>query len=168
MKSLQDIVATDLRIVFVAINPSRAAAMSGAPFASATNGFWPLLHASGLTKRLIAPTEAASLIDEGLGLVSLVHRATASASEVRATELRAGAKRLATFVERWRPRTLALLGVTLLPFVLPEHNEPGTGLKRTLFHGARVFGLPNPSGRNLSFPGLGGKLPWYRALAALE
>ena len=90
-----------------------------------------------------------------------------AASELRAKELRAGAKRLALLVEAWRPRTLALLGATLLPFVLPAHEDPGPGLKRALFCGARVFVLPNPSGRNLSFPGVAGKLPWYRTLASL-
>jgi hypothetical protein len=93
--------------------------------------------------------------------------AALEASELRANELRAGATRLASLVVAWRPRTLALLGVTLLPFVLPGQNDPGPGLERALFCGARVFVLPNPSGRNLSFPGITGKLPWYRALASL-
>jgi double-stranded uracil-DNA glycosylase len=153
-------------VLFVAINPSASAANGSDPFASPTNGFWPLLHASGLTTRLFMPSEAEHLLDEGLGLVSTVRRSTVAASELRAKELFAGARRLATIVERWRPRTIALLGVTLLPFVLPEHDEPGPGPKSALFHGARVFVLPNPSGRNLSFPGVTRKLPWYRALAA--
>jgi TDG/mug DNA glycosylase family protein len=159
MDAGRDIVAEELRVLFVAINPPPSANGAG-PFATPTNGFWRLLHASGLTKRLIAPSEAEALLDDGLGLVSMVRRATPSASNLGAKELRAGAARLATTVERWRPRTLALLGVTLLPFVLPEHDEAGPGIKRTLFHGARVFVLPNPSGRNLSFPGVAGKLPW--------
>jgi double-stranded uracil-DNA glycosylase len=164
---MTDILASDLRVLFVAINPSASAANGRAPFATPSNGFWTLLHASGLTPRLFLPSQASHLLDEGLGLVSMVRRSTIAASELRATELRAGAKRLGSIVERWQPRTIALLGVTLLPFVLPKHDEPGPGFKRELFHGARVFVLPNPSGRNLSFPGVVGKLPWYRALASL-
>jgi double-stranded uracil-DNA glycosylase len=162
-----DFLAEDLRVLFVAINPSAAKGSGRAPFATPTNCFWPLLQASGLSSRLFLPSEASHLLDEGLGLVSMVQRSTVAASELRTSELRAGAKRLATIVATWRPRTVALLGITLLPFVLPKHDEPGPGLKRALFHGARVFALPNPSGRNLSFPGLAGKLPWYRALAAV-
>jgi TDG/mug DNA glycosylase family protein len=162
-----DIIAQDLRVLFVAINPSPSAANGRTPFATATNGFWPLLHAAGLTPRLLLASEADLLLDEGLGLVSMVQRSTPAASELRAKELRAGAKRLARIVDRWHPRNIALLGVTLLPFVLPQHDEPGPGLKTACFYGARVFVLPNPSGRNLSFPGIAGKLPWYRALASL-
>ena len=161
-----DIIAADLRVLFVAINPPPSAANGRAPFATPSNGFWPLLHAAGLTPRLFLPSESGRLLDERLGLVSMVQRSTAAASELRAKELRAGAKRLAAIVEQWHPRTIALLGVTLLPFVLPEHDEPGPGLKRPAFHGARVFVLPNPSGRNLAFPGVAGKLPWYRELAS--
>lgn len=168
MIGIGDIIADDLRVLFVAINPPPSNADGKTPFASPTNKFWPLLHAAGLTARLFVPSEAALLLDEGLGLVSMVQRATVEASELRAKELRAGAKRLAAVVDRWRPRNIALLGVTLLPFVLPEHDEPGPGLKSARFHGARVFVLPNPSGRNLSFPGVAGKLPWYRALATIS
>ena len=167
MSGTRDILAEDLRVLFVAINPSAAKGNGRAPFATPTNCFWPLLQASGLSSRLLLPSEANHLLDEGLGLVSMVQRSTVAASELRISELRAGAKRLATLVVTWRPRTIALLGVTMLPFVLPEHDEPGPGLKRGLFHGARVFVLPNPSGRNLSFPGIAGKLPWYRALASM-
>lgn len=166
MIGVGDIIAADLRVLFVAINPPPSAADGRAPFATPTNGFWPLLHAAGLTPRLFLPSEAERLLDERLGLVSMVQRSTAAASELRAKELRAGAKRLSAIVEQWHPRTIALLGVTLLPFVLPAHDEPGPGLKRSAFHGASVFVLPNPSGRNLAFPGVAGKLPWYRALAS--
>ncbi len=87
------------------------------------------------------------------------------AAEVSRAELRAGVARLEKTVKRWKPRTVALLGVTLLPYVLPGSDEPGPGAKRTAFAGARVFVLPNPSGRNRAFPGFVGKLPWYRELA---
>lgn len=167
MNRFGDIIAFDLRVLFVAINPSPQAAIDGKPFGSPTNGFWPLLHTAGLTRRLLVAQEAERLLEEGLGLVSMVRRPTSAASALRAEELRKGAKRLGTVVDKWRPRNVALLGVTLLPFVLPAHDQPGPGLKRDSFHGARVFVLPNPSGRNLSFPGLAGKLPWYRRLASL-
>jgi TDG/mug DNA glycosylase family protein len=163
-----NIVAADLRVLFVAINPAVSALNGRAPFSSPTNAFWPLLHASGLTPRLFAPSEVGHLLDEGLGLVSMVDRPTRMASEIRAEELRVGARRLMTIVERWRPRTVALLGLTLLPYILPEKGEPGPGVKRQPFCGARVFVLPNPSGRNRSFPGFAAKLLWYQKLADLD
>ena len=163
MAQLEDIVAPDLRVLFVAINPAPKSAEVGQHFATPTNSFWRLLHESGLTTRRYAPAEAARLPEEGLGLVSLVGRPTRLASELRASELRAGAVALTVEVERWRPRLVALLGLTLLPFVLPN-AEPGPGEKRARLAGSRVFVVPNPSGRNRAYPGFVGKLPWYRAL----
>jgi double-stranded uracil-DNA glycosylase len=165
---LEDILATDLRILLVAINPPPLAAGSGQPFATPTNAFWRLLHASGLTVRLYRPSEARLLLEDGIGLVSLVDRPTQLASDLKPAELRAGARRLAEKVERWRPRTVALLGLTLLPFVLPDADEPGPGRKCVKFANATVFVLPNPSGRNRSYPGFEGKLPWYQKLAQLQ
>jgi TDG/mug DNA glycosylase family protein len=160
---LEDIVAADLRVLFVAINPATASAEVGQHFATPTNSFWRLLHESGLTKRRYEPAEAPRLPEEGLGLVSLVGRATRMASEVRPSEFRAGVGVLTAQVERWRPRLVALLGLTLLPFVLPD-AEPGPGLKSATLAGARVFVVPNPSGRNRAYPGFAGKLPWFREL----
>ena len=165
VSQLEDILAPELRILLVAINPAPPSADSGQHFATPTNAFWRLLHASRLTTRLYAPSEAHRLLEDGIGLVSLVERPTRMASEVRPAELRRGARRLASKVEHWRPRTVALLGLTLLRVVLPEEQEPGPGLKRTTFAGATVFVLPNPSGRNLAYPGFAGKLPWYQQLA---
>lgn len=168
LSNLEDILAPELRVLLVAINPAPLSASSGQHFATPTNAFWRLLHAAGLTRRLYAPSEAHRLLEDGVGLVSLVDRPTKMASQVSAEELRAGARRLAIKVAHWRPRTVALLGLTLLRVVLPEEKEPGPGRKSTTFAGATVFVLPNPSGRNLAYPGFAGKLPWYQQLAQLK
>jgi len=94
---LEDIVASDLRVLLVAINPATPSAQRREHFATPTNAFWRLLHVSGLT-RLYAPAEARCLLDDGIGLVSLVDRPTRMASDVRPVELRAGARRLAAIV----------------------------------------------------------------------
>lgn len=163
MAELEDIVTANLRVLFVAINPATASAEAAQHFATPTNSFWRLLHESGLTTRRYAPAEAARLPEEGIGLLSLVRRPTRMASELRPSELRAGVLTLTAEVERWRPRLVALLGLTLLPFVLPD-AEPGPGAKRTRLAGSRVFVVPNPSGRNRAYPGFVGKLPWFREL----
>jgi double-stranded uracil-DNA glycosylase len=163
MGQLTDIVALDLRILLVAINPATASANAGQHFATPTNMFWRLLHESGLTKRLYRPEEAWRLPEDGLGLVSFVARPTKAAADLRRHELRKGGRRLVPMIERWRPKTVALLGLTLLPFVLPE--ETGPGLKHATLAGAKVFVLPNPSGRNRAYPGFAPKLRWYRELA---
>ena len=61
---------------------------------------------------------------------------------------------------------VALLGLTLYRVVFPAGGEPGPGLKAAPLAGARVFVLPNPSGRNLAYAGFEKKLVWFRQLAA--
>jgi TDG/mug DNA glycosylase family protein len=158
-------VAKDLRILLVAINPPPASVLLGHHFATPRNPFWDLMHASGLTPTRFQPSDARNLLSLGIGLTSLVARPTREAAELDRAELRAGAKALAQRVERLRPRVVALLGLTLFPFVCPDAREPGPGLKVATLAGASVFVLPNPSGRNRAYPGFAAKLLWYRELA---
>ena len=53
-----DVLAPDLRIVFVGINPGRVSAEAAAHFANPRNDFWRLLHAAQLTSRLYEPAGA--------------------------------------------------------------------------------------------------------------
>jgi TDG/mug DNA glycosylase family protein len=118
-----------------------------------------------MTSELLQPRDAPSLISEGVGFTSLLARATRTAAELTRAEQCEGAAVLARNVGRWKPRVVALLGLTLFPIVFPESEERGAGLKNVRLHGARVFVLPNPSGRNRAYPGGVGKLSWYVALA---
>ncbi len=68
-------------------------------------------------------------------------------------------------VERYQPRVVALLGLTLYPVFFPSGGSRGPGLKPERIHGAEVYVLPNPSGRNRAYPGFERKLVWYRDLA---
>lgn len=162
---LGDIVATDLRILLVAINPAPSSLFAGQHFANPRNPFWDLLYAAGLTTDRLQPQEAPRLLCSGIGLTSMVRRATRTAAELDRTELRAGATALARRVDRLRPRAVALLGLTLFPVIFPDAHEPGPGLKLVRLSGAAVFVLPNPSGRNRAYPGFDAKLRWYRELA---
>src|SRR5580700_1197160 len=86
----------DFRVLFSGINPGLYSAATGWHFARPGNRFWPALHLSGFTPRLLAPAEQDLLPGFGLGITNLVARATAQASELADAELKAGAERLAT------------------------------------------------------------------------
>jgi double-stranded uracil-DNA glycosylase len=62
------------------------------------------------------------------------------------------------------PRCVALVGVSVYPFVFPGGVERGPGAKRVRLAGARVYVLPNPSGLNASFPGFAQKRVWFERL----
>jgi TDG/mug DNA glycosylase family protein len=136
-----------LRVLFCGINPSLYSAATGWHFARPGNRFWPALHLSGFTPRLLAPAEQDLLPGYGLGITNLVARSTAQASELTAAELRAGGERLAALVEHHRPRILAIAGVTAYRTAF-GHPRAITGPQPQQPTGPRVWVLPNPSGLN--------------------
>ena len=140
-------------------------AQAAEPFASPTNAFWKLLHASGLTPILVAPGAAGRLPQFGLGLTSVANRPTRMASEVSSRELTEGADRVREVVRRVRPEVVALLGPTLAPLFLEPSERRGVGWKTTRLLDSSIYVLPNPSGRNRAYPGFDAKLRWYRDLA---
>jgi G:T/U-mismatch repair DNA glycosylase len=111
-KTIPDVVAPDLAVLFVGINPSLTSGATGWHFAHPGNRFWRALYEADLTPRLLRPAEQREMLDYGLGLTNLVPRATAKASEVDADELRAGARRLRRMVARLHPAWVAMVGVT--------------------------------------------------------
>ena len=110
-KTVRDVIAPGLRVLFCGINPGLYSAATGHHFARPGNRFWPALHAGGFTARIVAPWEERELLALGLGITNLVARATASAAELRPAELVAGRRRLVRKVARYRPAWVAVLGV---------------------------------------------------------
>lgn len=163
-RPLPDHVAPGLRILFVGINPSLTSGVVGHHFASKGNPFWRLLHAARLTPTLLDAREDATVVALGLGLTNVCPRPTRSADELTRGELEQGAAALVRKVEALRPAVLALVGVTLARLVLPGSREKGPGPRRAAIAGARVFVLPNPSGRNAAFPGFESKRVWFERL----
>ena len=149
-RTIPDLVGDGMRVLFSGINPSLYSAATGHHFARPGNRFWPALHRSGFTPRLLHPSEQFTLPELGLGITNVVARATARADELDPTELVEGGALLAKLASRWRPRFLAILGVTAYrtafarprAVIGPQDHELG---------GVRVWVLPNPSGLNAWF-----------------
>ncbi|OAH16138.1 G/U mismatch-specific DNA glycosylase [Streptomyces jeddahensis] len=142
-----DVVADGLRVLFCGINPGLMTAATGHHFARPGNRFWPVLHLSGFTPRLLRPAEQGELLTYGLGITNVVARATARADELTADEYREGGRILAGKVERLRPRWLAVVGVTAYRTAFGERRAMIGPQERTI-GGSRVWVLPNPSGLN--------------------
>ena len=146
-KPLPDVVAPDLDILFCGINPSLMSAARGHHFARPGNRFWPALHASGFTPRLLRPDEQHQLPSLGLGLTNVVARASARADDLTTEELRVGGEALRDKVARHRPRWLAVLGVTAYRTAFGDRRAQ-VGPVPQAIDGTRVWVLPNPSGLN--------------------
>jgi TDG/mug DNA glycosylase family protein len=146
-RRLKDVIAPDLKLLFCGINPGLYSAATGHHFARPGNRFWPALFASGFTSRLLHPSEKDEMLKAGYGLTNLVARATASADELSADELLAGRKRLAIKVRRYRPRTIAFLGLGAFRHAFGR-PQATLGAQAERFEGAQVWVLPSPSGLN--------------------
>jgi TDG/mug DNA glycosylase family protein len=146
-KPVPDVIAPDLDVLFCGINPSLMSAERGHHFARPGNRFWPALHLAGLTPRRLQPEEDHELIEHGLGVTNLVDRPTRTAAELTPEELRLGAIALDALVRRYRPRLLAVLGITAYRagFVRPRAAQ---GLQEESVGGAPTWVVPNPSGLN--------------------
>ncbi|MER6036967.1 G/U mismatch-specific DNA glycosylase [Streptomyces sp. NPDC001835] len=144
---LPDVVADGLRVLFCGINPGLMSAATGHHFARPGNRFWPVLHLSGFTPRLLKPAEQRELLTYGLGITNVVARATARADELTAEEYVAGGRTLADKVTRLRPAWLAVVGVTAYRAAFGD-RKAGVGPQEGAVGGTRVWVLPNPSGLN--------------------
>jgi TDG/mug DNA glycosylase family protein len=165
-RTIPDLVAPGLRVLFSGINPSLYSAATGYHFARPGNRFWPALHQSGFTGRQLPAADQHLLLDLGLGITNVVARATARADELDAAELRAGGDILAALAGRLRVTWLAVLGVTAYRTAFAQ---PGAvvGPQEEQLGGARVWVLPNPSGLNAhwSADGLASEFGRLRAAA---
>jgi double-stranded uracil-DNA glycosylase len=149
-RRVPDVLAPGLRVLFCGINPGLWSAAVGHHFARPGNRFWKALHHGGFTPRTLAPDEDAELLRLGLGITTLVDRATAGAADLTAEELRAGAHQLATKTLATRPEVVAVLGVTAYrtAFSTPKAT---IGPQPTPIGPARAWLLPNPSGLNAHY-----------------
>ncbi|MFE5137106.1 G/U mismatch-specific DNA glycosylase [Streptomyces fagopyri] len=144
---MPDVVADGLRVLFCGINPGLMTAATGHHFARPGNRFWPVLHLSGFTPRLLKPSEQDELLSYGLGITNVVARATARADELTPDEYREGGRLLGAKVERLRPSWLAVVGVTAYRSAFGERGA-AIGPQERRIGPSRVWVLPNPSGLN--------------------
>jgi TDG/mug DNA glycosylase family protein len=149
-RTIADLVGPGLRVLFSGINPSLYSAATGHHFARPGNRFWPALHRSGFTARLLHPSEQFELPAAGLGITNVVARATARADELTPAELVEGGAILRALVERWRPRYLAVLGVTAYRTAF-DRRRAVIGPQPEALGGVPVWVLPNPSGLNAAW-----------------
>ena len=132
-----DVLASDLDVVLVGINPGRVSAAAHAHFANPRNDFWRLLHAAGFTPRLLEPAEQCELPKYGVGV-------TNAARDLQ-------------------PRWLAFVGKEAYRGVFNERPELGPQARS--LGATRLFVLPSTSPANASVP-WDERLCWFEALAA--
>jgi TDG/mug DNA glycosylase family protein len=157
---LKDRITPDVRVLFVGINPGVRSAVTGHHFAGFSNRFWKLLFESGLVPEAIGHQDDGRLPEFGYGITNLIARPSPGINDLRPIEYVEGWKVLERKIRKYRPQLVALIGVTLYRAILPLLGSPRPlpknypvelGAQSERIHGARIFVLPNPSGRNANF-----------------
>lgn len=146
-RTVPDVIAPGLRVLFCGINPGLYSGATGHHFARPGNRFWPALHAAGFTDRVLAPWEEHLLLGRGYGITNLVARATASAAELTAAELIAGRQRLERTVRRYAPGWVAVVGIGAYRTAFGRPRAP-IGAQPERLGSTGLWVLPNPSGLN--------------------
>ena len=149
-KTVPDVIGHDLRVLFCGINPGLYTAAVGHHFARPGNRFWPALHRSGFTDRLLSPFEEHQLLRLGLGVTNVAARATAAASELTKEDIVQGGRVLKIKVRRYRPRVIAILGVGAYRQAFAQPKAV-IGEQAERIGDTRVWVLPNPSGLNANY-----------------
>jgi double-stranded uracil-DNA glycosylase len=150
-KTVPDVIASQLKVLFVGINPGLYSAAVGHHFARPGNRFWPALHTAGFTERLLSPWEDQKLLSWGYGITNIVDRATASATELSATELVEGGKRLQDKVRCYHPHLVAMLGVGAYRAAFGRPKAVTGRQPQVLVDETEIWVLPNPSGLNAHY-----------------
>jgi TDG/mug DNA glycosylase family protein len=146
-KTIPDLIAPKLRVLFCGINPGLYSGATGHHFARPGNRFWPALHGAGFTARRLTAWEERELLSAGCGITNLVARTTARAEELTNEELIAGRRKLVAKVKRYAPRCVAVLGVTAYRAAF-EAPRAKLGEQPERCGDAMIWVLPNPSGLN--------------------
>lgn len=149
-KTVPDVIAPGLRVLFCGINPGLYSGATGHHFARPGNRFWPTLHLAGFTPRLLHPSEERELLTYGYGVTNLVTRATATADELAPEELVAGQRRLKSKVKRYHPQVVAILGISAYRTAFGQKTVV-LGRQSELLANTVVWVLPNPSGLNAHY-----------------
>jgi TDG/mug DNA glycosylase family protein len=146
-RTISDVIAPDLDVLFCGINPGLYSGATGHHFARPGNRFWPALFAAGFTPRPLSPWEKSELLSLGCGITNLVDRSTASAADLTAAELLRGRRRLEAKVRRYHPRAVAIVGITAYRVAF-QRPLAQLGRQPEPIGESLLWVLPNPSGLN--------------------
>jgi double-stranded uracil-DNA glycosylase len=176
---LTDALRPGVRVILVGINPGVMSAVTGHHFAGPTNRFWGLLYESRIVPEPITHEDDVRLPEWGIGMTNLIARPSPGIDVLKPQEYIEGWKILEQKIDRFRPDIVAFVGVTMyralwrvLTQTGPGSPKPKSrvasqiapGFQHATVHGARIFVLPNPSGRNAHFQ-YDEMLKAFRALA---
>jgi TDG/mug DNA glycosylase family protein len=176
--TLPDLLAEDLSVLFVGINPSTYSVSRGHYFARPGNRFWPCFSRSILSAAVrkalgveaLQPHHDTALPAHGFGFTDLVKRPTPRAGDLDPSEFTAGVADLLGKLERYRPRIACFHGVTGYRHVYRIRAGDTATVRHALGPQSLRIGpttlylVPSPSAANAHFTPAD-QTEWYNRLA---
>lgn len=166
---LTDRIEPGVRVLLIGINPGVTSALTGHHFAGPTNRFWRLLYEARIVPEPVTHDDDVRLPEWGIGMTNLVARPSPGIDVLKPAEYVEGWRIVERKIATFQPDIVAFVGVTMyraLRKTLGQTDAPEIkpGFQKATVHGARMFVLPNPSGRNANFS-YAEMLEAFRALA---
>lgn len=153
-------------MVFCGSAAGAVSARVGAPYAGPGNKFWPMLHETGLTPRLIAPEEFRILPRHGIGLTDMAKFVSGSdASLPRSAD---DPDAVTEKMLRVRPAILAFCGKRAAQVFFRHHfgrAKVEYGERHETLDGIAIHVLPSTSGLAVRY---WDPAPWHALAAAVK
>ncbi|MEY8760282.1 G/U mismatch-specific DNA glycosylase [Chryseobacterium tongliaoense] len=145
-----DIIAKNLKVIFVGINPGLKSAADGHHFSGKSNRFWKVLYLSGFTPYQIEAVNDKEILMFGYGLTTAVERPTSRADELSKEEFDHALETFKEKMTKFQPEYIAFLGKAAYK-AFSGKKEILWGQQAENLCGAEVWVLPNTSGLNRGF-----------------
>jgi double-stranded uracil-DNA glycosylase len=151
MPILPDLLQSGLGIVFCGTAVSTRSAQIGAYYAGPGNQFWIVLHAIGLTPRLLMPQEYPMLTEFGIGLTDVVKERFGMDHQLQTSDFDPVA--VQRKIEQFAPRSVAFNGKRAASafYGLKDTVQLAYGRQAELFATSVIFVLPSTSAAAYNF-----------------
>uniref|UniRef100_A0A3B3Z009 G/T mismatch-specific thymine DNA glycosylase n=1 Tax=Poecilia mexicana TaxID=48701 RepID=A0A3B3Z009_9TELE len=175
-KTLPDVLAYNLDILIIGINPGLLSAYKGRHYPNPGNHFWKCLFLSGLTEQQLNYMHDQSLPEKySIGFTNMVERTTPGSKDLSSKEIREGGRQLLEKLQKYKPLIAAFNGKGIyeifckeifgvkaknLEFGLQPYKIPDT---ETV-----CFLMPSSSPRCAQFPRAQDKVHFYIKLKELR
>lgn len=146
MNQVPDIIAADLKILFIGFNPGSRSAETGHHFAGYSNKFWKLLAAAALTPYRFMSEEDGKLLALGMGITNIVARPSRTAAEITKEEYQVGRRVLQEKIALYKPKVACYAGVGVYREFARQARVVCGWQTDSVVAGVSDFVVPSPSG----------------------
>ncbi len=110
-KPLPDILAPQLKVVFIGYNPGLLSARKRHHYSHKSNRFWRFLYESGLTPVRFEPEDDRKILELGYGSTNIVDRPSKAANEIGTAEVIEGSANLYRLLDTFKPGIACYVGI---------------------------------------------------------